>query len=101
MATWYKVVLSGEDVSAGKHMTLQEEFQNLFMVNLGQQDAAMFTTSRELRAPYPYFFSPGAASIAKLLIDRYRGVECAAPEASELSLLVGNASLDQIPFSTK
>ena len=82
-------------------MALQEEFQNLFIVSYGPKDAAVFTTYSDHRAPYVYFFSPGAASIAKLLIDRYRGVECPAPKASELSLLVGNASLDQIPFSTK
>ena len=82
-------------------MALQEEFQTLFMMNLGPKDAAMFTTYTDHRAPYVYFFSPGAARLAKLLIDRYRGVECPAPKASELSLLVGNASLDQIPFSTK
>ena len=99
METWYKVTLSQEDIATGKHMVLQNAFQTMFMLNQAPKDAAMFT-HKETRAPYHYFFSPGAVRISSSLMDRYSGKECAAPQASELSLVVGDLRLAKIPFAS-
>ena len=98
MASWYKVTLSGEDVLAGKRFSLQEAFEDLFMANGIPADAAIFTTSVVV-SPQLFFFSPGAARIAKVLIEAYSGFECAAPMAADLALLIGHRGSERIPFA--
>jgi hypothetical protein len=99
MASWYKVTLSDEDVLAGKRFSLQEAFEDLFMANGIPADAAIFTTSIVV-SPQLFLFSPGAARIAKVLIEAYSGIECAAPMAAGLALLVGHRGSERIPFAS-
>ena len=98
MDTWYKVTLSSKDITAGKHMALQSTFPFLFLASRAPRDAAMLTNS-EPRFPADYFFSPGAVRFSKTLIDGFSSIECAAPKATGLSLLVGDEQLEAIPFS--
>jgi hypothetical protein len=68
---------------------LQKAFEDPFMANGIPADAAIFTT-RIVLSPQLFLFSPGAARIAKALIEVYSGTECAAPMAADLALLVGH-----------
>ncbi len=71
------------------------------MAHSGPKDAAMFS-NREPSFPTCFFFSPGAARIAKKVIDDYAGTECAAPSRDELTLFAGTAASfdpDNIPFA--
>ncbi len=82
-----------------KQMSLQMEFANLWDANRNPIDAAMFDEESGIR--HEFYFSPGAARIAMPLISRYAGVECPAPQAFQVTVLVGDQSLTSIPFASK
>ena len=91
MESWYKVTLSSDGILSGKHMKLQNDFAQLFMLSRGPSDAAMFTDMMNLGETDNFYFSPGAVRIAGNLIASYAGVKCDRPNRSGTALLVGNA----------
>lgn len=94
---WYKVTLTTDDVIAHEHMRLQDAFTKIFVASGGPKDAGMFCGMGV--DDNGYYFSPGAANIALVLIARYKGEECPAPSRKGLCLLVCEQSMDRIPFS--
>lgn len=98
MDSWYKVSLSQEDLIAGKHLVLLQEVRALFMAYRDHKDAAVFTNTNPSFSAY-YFFSPEAARIAKSVVERYAGMPCDAPSATEMALSLGNSNTDEIPFA--
>ena len=94
---WQTVTLTHEDVSAGRHERLQNEFDNLFTLSGGPKDAGMFK-SPEVNM-HIYYFSPGAVRIAAQLIARYGGVDCLAPARVDIHPVMGNQDLGAIPFA--
>jgi hypothetical protein len=90
--SWYKVTLLPKDVGiGGKAKVLQDRFEALFMASSAPKDVAMFTNHDEDFAGYFYYFSPGAVTIAKDLIESYSGITCAPPVRDEVNLLVGHS----------
>jgi hypothetical protein len=76
---------------------LQEQFTGLFIANLAPRDVAMLgglTVTENV-----CYFSPAAVQIAGPLIDRYGGVDGAAPRRSEVALLVCNHNADRVVFA--
>ena len=88
---WYKVTMRAAD--CGMHgKATQDAFEALFEINGTPNSAALFTSHDEHFEDYCFYFSPGAAEIARSLVDAYSGVPCAAPIRDEHTpvLLVGN-----------
>jgi hypothetical protein len=93
---WYKVTLSHDDISARKHMALQNAFIEIFTANRGPGDAGMYQ-SLEFGV-HEYLFPPGAARIALPLIVSYGGVPCPAPTRAEVKPLAVDSANEDCPF---
>ena len=90
--SWYKVTLLPKDAGVGgRAKSLQAALEILFMANAAPLDAAMFTNHDDDFKNYFYYFSPGAAQIARNLIEIYAGVQCSAPPRQGTALLVGHS----------
>jgi hypothetical protein len=88
--------LSHDDISARKHMALQDGFTKIFIANRGPGDAGMYQ-SLEFGV-HEYFFPPGAVRIALPLIVAYGGVECPAPTRAEVKPSVVDSANEDCPF---
>lgn len=96
MSSWYKVTVPYDDTlpnSKGKH--LQDEFGALFIASAAPKTVALFGDRSDDFKQYFYYFSPAAARMAAVLINKYGGTTCSAPSAERLVLLVGHAGLPQ------
>ena len=87
---WHKIHLSLDDITAGKQIRIQEEFEALFIAVHGPKDMALFSGPLDDEG-LEMFFSPQAARFAKGLIDKYGGEECEQPSHAGLALLVGHS----------
>jgi len=89
--SWYEVILSSEQVSEGISGKIQSDFEELFIEAGKPPEMALFCDS----FPVPQFsmyFSPVSAQYASDLISAYSGDACERPNASEVTLLVGDRS---------
>jgi hypothetical protein len=87
--SWYEVILSSEQLSEGISEKIQSEFEALFVKAGKPQEMALFCDT----FPVPQFsmyFSPMAVQYASDLISTYSGAACEKPDASEVTLLVGD-----------
>jgi hypothetical protein len=77
----------------GKARTMQDAFHALFAMNGSPPDAALFVSRDDRFENYHFYFSPGAAQIARALMDKYSAEPCPAPLRDEYRpvLLVGHA----------
>jgi hypothetical protein len=94
-AQWYVVTLPAADCGMhGKAKTMQDAFEALFDIHGAPNNAALFTSHDEHFQKYYFYFSPGAAEIARSLVEAYSGVACAAPIRDEHTpvLLVGHSN---------
>jgi len=108
MNSWYKITLSNEDLAAGKHMKLQDEFEAIFVSLFASSeppssDFAMFGNRKFSRNNHNFFFSEKAMSspLLQLLMRAYSGVPCERPMKDDVSLLVGHANSWNIFDDTK
>jgi hypothetical protein len=97
--SWQSVAMTDRDITAGRHIQLQQEFDTLFVFSGTPLDAAMFKSSEVSK--HIYYFSPGAVRIATILIGAYGGVDCPTPSRSDLHGLVANADMSAIPFAVR
>ena len=87
--SWYEVVLSSEQMAKGVSEKIQSDFEALF-INAGEPaEMALFCDSFPV-PQYSMYFSPASAQYASDLISAYSGDPCETPEASEVTLLVGD-----------
>jgi hypothetical protein len=96
---WYKVTMRAADCGMhGKAKTMQDAFEALFEINGTPNGAALFSSHDEHFEQYYFYFSPGAAEIARSLVDAYSGVPCAAPIRDEHTpvLLVGHFNAGEV-----
>jgi hypothetical protein len=93
MSEWYKVTLPYSEAGiAGKGKSLQDAFEVVFIANRAPEEAAMFTRRSDDLENVFYYFTPGATTIAKGIIQSFGGVECPAPKYDNyIVLLVGHA----------
>ncbi len=94
---WFKVTLSVSDVAAGRAITLQNRFIELFAAAGAPKDAGMFESNDVMLNDY--YFSPGAVAFALALIEAHSGETCGAPARSEVRILAANTGAEDIPFS--
>lgn len=86
---WYELILSSEQLSEGISEKIQSDFEALFIKAETPQEMALFCDT----FPVPQFsmyFSPVAGQYASALISTYSGDTCEKPDASEVTLLVGD-----------
>ena len=87
--SWYEVILSREQLTEGISEKIQSDFETLFVKAGAPPEMALFCDS----FPVPQFsmyFSPVAVQHASDLIATYSGDACEKPDASEVTLLVGD-----------
>jgi hypothetical protein len=87
--SWYEVILSSEQLSEGISERIQSDFEILFSKAKTPPGMALFCDT----FPVPQFsmyFSPVAVQYASDLIATYSGDACEKPDASEVTLLVGD-----------
>ena len=86
---WYEVVLSSEQLSEGVSEKIQSDFEVPFIKAGTPAEMAIFCDT----FPVPQFsmyFSPVAVQYASDLISTHSGDACEKPDASEVTLLVGD-----------
>jgi hypothetical protein len=92
MDTWYKATLPFAECGiAGKGQKLQDAFAEVFIMNAGPWDAAMFSQRSDDFTKMFYYFTPGALRIARSLIEALGIVPCPVPLRGSVSLAVGDA----------
>ena len=87
--SWYEVILSREQLTEGISEKIQSDFETLFVKAGTVPEMALFCDT----FPVPQFsmyFSPVAVQYASDLIATYSGDACEKPDASEVTLLVGD-----------
>ena len=90
MESWYAITFSRDDILAHKHITVQREFERLFMLSRAGKDAAMFSNvdpTEDTR----YYLSPKATRFSMDLIKGWSGQPCEPPNPADLVLLVGHS----------
>ena len=82
--SWFKVTIQQPKERTGSSRSLQAEFHEIYLAEGEPKHAALFST-REIQNGYQshYYFSPMAAVIAHILIDRYKGISCPPPTDAE------------------
>ena len=89
--SWYEVILSREQVVEGVSEKIQSDFEELFIKSGKPPEMALFCDI--FTAPqFSMYFSPVSAQYASDLIAAYSGDPCEKPNASEITLLVGDRS---------
>lgn len=86
---WYEIVLSREQLSEGISEKIQNEFETLFIKAGTPSEMALFCDSFTV-PQFSMYFSPVAVQYASDLISTYSGDPCEKPEASQVTLLVGD-----------
>ena len=88
--SWMRVLLTRDDVNAGKHIRLQDAFEQVFLTTVAPKEAAMFENDPSVDE-YGYYFSPEAAEIFAATLDEFNASQCDAPPRAGTSLLVGHS----------
>ena len=74
---WYRIRLKDEAVANGAMKTVMDAFEAVMPLGDESKDCALF--SRDEADATVIFVSPQFAAVATELIERFSGVECAAP----------------------
>src|SRR5262245_37734430 len=82
--SWYKVVMTSQDISTHSDSQLVEAFKQVFMGSNFPQDAALFSNDFPPGEDLIYYFSPGAVRIAGGLLSLYSGMPCEEPPRDSL-----------------
>ncbi len=86
--SWMRVMLTRDDINAGKHIRLQDAFEQVFLAAGRPKAAAMFQNDPS-DDEYGYYFSPEAARIFAATLGEFKASECDAPPRAKTSLLFG------------
>jgi hypothetical protein len=87
--SWFEVILSREQATEGISEKIHSDFEELFVKAGKPPEMALFCDI----FPVPQFsmyFSPAFAQYGSDLIAAYSGDACEKPDASEVTLLVGD-----------
>ena len=86
---WYEVILSREQLTDGISEKIQSDFEELFVKAGKPPEMALFCDTFTV-PQFSMYFSPTSAQYASDLISAYSGDACEKPDASEVTLLVGD-----------
>jgi len=87
--SWYEIILSREQLSEGISEKIQNDFEALFIKAGTPPEMALFCDTFTV-PQFSMYFSPVAVQYVSDLISTYSGDTCEKPEASEVTLLVGD-----------
>jgi hypothetical protein len=97
--SWYRVVLSFDDIAAGRHIALLSAFNSLLVSAGFPSKGTAILEAIDHDSEHVYYFTPDAAAMAAPLIAHYSGVACAAPGRSSVKPhLTVDPDLSGIPF---
>ena len=85
---WKRVLLTRDDINAGKHIRLQDAFEQAFLAAGGPKAAAMFQNDPS-DDEYGFYFTPAAVEIFSVALGTFTATECDAPPRAKTSLLFG------------
>ena len=88
--SWMCVMLNRDDIRAGKHIRLQNDFEQVILKTLAPKAAAMFEYDPSYYE-FGYYFSPGAVEIFAATLETFNARECGTPPRTGTSLLVGHS----------
>lgn len=85
--SWYKVEFTAQETAAGKHSTLQDGFEKVFLSLNAPVEMALFARVLNEKGNSEYYFSPACFvnSFMKALINSFNGQACEKPEKNENS----------------
>ena len=86
---WKRVLLTRDDINAGKDIRLQDAFQQAFLAAGGPKAAAMFQNDPS-HDEYGFYFSPAAVEIFAATLEAFNARECGAPPRDGSSLSFGD-----------
>jgi hypothetical protein len=86
---WYRVRLSIDDITLGKHLRLQNMFETLFLNRSEPPGAAMFVNG-DPKDDYTYFFSPPCAVFLTVVLGWFGASACAPPVQTSVVWLAGD-----------
>ena len=89
MVTWYKATLGNSDILHGKHLELQNAFEEIFAGAHSPNEMAMFKNDIDNRTYY-FIVPTGSETYTEVFLADCSAQLCSKPEKSECSLLVGN-----------
>ena len=87
--SWYKAVLSSQQVVAGELIALVNDFEFAYS-DSGQPKGMALFQGETVAAGSTVYFSPGTVSPASRLIASYNGAECEVPGKEALRFLSGD-----------
>jgi hypothetical protein len=87
--SWYEVKLSREQVVGGISEKIQSDFEEFFIKAGKPSEMALFCDTFTV-PQFSMYFSPVSAQYCSELISAYSGDACEKPDASEVTLLVGD-----------
>jgi hypothetical protein len=89
--SWYKISLDKVDLIDDKISIIRNLYEAIWLTNGAPKEAPLFATKAP-KDPCSIFFSPGAAKIGKILIEKYDAIQCKKPPKQEVGLLIGHDS---------
>jgi hypothetical protein len=87
--SWYKAVLTHQQVAAGELITLVNDFEYVFR-DLGEPKGMTLLQGEVTPAGYTVYFSPRCLPRASYLLAAYSGTPCAEPRKEDLMYLGGD-----------
>jgi hypothetical protein len=95
--SWYKVILTEEQVATGEHRNLQDQFSQIYADSGSPQGVVLLADRwafgpRGRRGSYPLYFSPAAVSYCGPLITNYSGERCEVAYSTDVTFLAGERS---------
>ena len=96
--SWYKVILTEEQVATGEHRNLQNQFSQLYADSGSPKGVVLLADRWEFGAQgrcgiYPLYFSPAAVQYCGPLITNYSGESCEVPYSADVTFVAGERSV--------
>ena len=94
---WYRLKLSLADVTAGKELTLQDEFAELWTGARAPAEVAMFDGKLDDGGTTIYI-ADATGKLAGPFVTKHGGEQCPRPDCKDLGMLVCRAGLRPADF---
>jgi len=89
--SWFKIDLNTKDLVDDKISFIRNQYEDIWFANGAPKESPLFA-SKAPKDPCSIFFSPGAAKIGKIFIEKYDAIQCKKPPKQEVGLLIGHDS---------
>ena len=88
---WYKVTITAEEATQGRHAKIQDAFDHIFMELGSNKELALLESGYNSDDTFNIYFTPKCYEVPglKVLIDSNDGVACEEPADKEVAFLNG------------